>query len=714
MADRQIDELSFATSISDATTFAANNNTSTYEAQQVSVGQIATFIGARAEAVHNLGDVYINKSNVATDNPGAIKGWTGEYVTNANNVYPDLYTWVKTTHPELCISKALYDSQIAEFGECRYFVVDEVSGSLRFPKYNYTAPDYPWIYCFNAAVPQTTSQGAAYTEALIGKASVDLSNLSEDGLKRIGNNIRNIGEIVPSALPINSSGLHLLDGSEIAGDGVYANFVSYIRGLYNANPNASYFAQTTDVYNWDVNLLNNAFLNELTGEVSKFGDNSYATTTTIPATANASSFEFVFKVNIYAMTTNQCIIGNSTDTTAGGGFVLRTNAANGRLYCWMTGNSSSWDIFSQFDTGIDLGYGINYVKMSFDGSSYVFSHSYNGTEWVAKSSSTSSTKTANFITNPRLGLSANGYPLQGSLYLDGCYIKVDDAYVWRGKKVTTYNPSQYYNYCVTTYGSCGKFVYDSTNNTVRLPKISNILEGTSDANALGDLVKAGLPNITGRGYDYVGNADTFSANRNSSEGALYAGNSKATAWTVSWNGTTSVTCSALSLDASRSNAIYGNSNTVQPQTIKVLFYIVVATALKTELQLDVDSIMTDLNNKVNTSTLEQVHCIVESWYNGMSYYRLYSDGWCEQGGFFTKTTNPTTVTLFKEMRDDNYVVVLQPTIENSADLYEYQIYAGNKTPTSFGTVAGSYNNNGGNTVTRGCYWEVKGYAVLSY
>lgn len=171
MADRQIDELSFATDISDATTFAANNNAATYEAQQVSVGQIATFMGARADAVHNLGDLHYNKSNLAIDNPGAVPGWTGEYVTNANNVYPDLYTWLKTSHPELCITRSAYDAAITADGECRYFVVDEESGSIRFPKYTYTAPDYPWIYCFNAAVPQTTTQGAEYTTSLISKVS---------------------------------------------------------------------------------------------------------------------------------------------------------------------------------------------------------------------------------------------------------------------------------------------------------------------------------------------------------------------------------------------------------------------------------------------------------------------------------------------------------------------------------------------------------------
>lgn len=50
---------------------------------------------------------------------------------------------------------------------------------------------------------------------------------------------------------------------------------------------------------------------------------------------------------------------------------------------------------------------------------------------------------------------------------------------------------------VTNYGVCGKFVYDSVNNTVRLPKITGFIEGTINITTIGDLVEAGLPNITG-------------------------------------------------------------------------------------------------------------------------------------------------------------------------------------------------------------------------
>lgn len=145
---------------------------------------------------------------------------------------------------------------------------------------------------------------------------------------------------------------------------------------------------------------------------------------------------------------------------------------------------------------------------------------------------------------------------------------------------------------VTTYGVCGKFVYDSTNNTVRLPKITGIIEGTIDATALGDLVEAGLPNIEGTfdvptvsttAYDYINGCArqyTTSKNLSSRRGSSdYQG--------------------LVNLNASRSSSIYGNSSTVQPQTIKGYYYIVIANSTKTDIQVDIDNVLTDLNGKAD-------------------------------------------------------------------------------------------------------------------
>lgn len=83
-----------------------------------------------------LGEVYFSQSSLATDNPGALPGWTGEYYENGKTLFPDLYNFVKA-HSELQVTKEQYDNVIATYGECQKYVVDENTAqtSLRLPKY---------------------------------------------------------------------------------------------------------------------------------------------------------------------------------------------------------------------------------------------------------------------------------------------------------------------------------------------------------------------------------------------------------------------------------------------------------------------------------------------------------------------------------------------------------------------------------------------------
>ena len=83
-----------------------------------------------------IGQLVWSQSSLAKDNPGCLPAWTGEYYPNAAALYPDFYAWVKS-HPELCKTKAEYDSAITAYGECPYYVVDENTAqtSLRLPKH---------------------------------------------------------------------------------------------------------------------------------------------------------------------------------------------------------------------------------------------------------------------------------------------------------------------------------------------------------------------------------------------------------------------------------------------------------------------------------------------------------------------------------------------------------------------------------------------------
>ena len=272
---------------------------------------------------------------------------------------------------------------------------------------------------------------------------------------------------------------------------------------------------------------------------------------------------------------------------------------------------------------------------------------------------------------------------------------------------------------VTTYGVCGKFVYDSVNDTVRLPKLTGITEGTTDLTALGDLVQAGLPNITG-GTKYLFAVLDQTAQPS---GAIYGiGGNNYQYPTGSTGGTL---CKQTLFDASRSSSIYGNSTTVQPQTIKTLVYIVIATSTKTEIQVDIDNVATDLNGKADTDLLNltaglanticttaastvssatsaRPAVIVENYKNGSSWYRVYSDGWCEQGGY--APTGTTQTSFLKTFASNDYFLAISRT---QNDLDWSVEYIKDRTISGFG-----YRHvwaDGNNLTTVGSYWYACGY-----
>lgn len=99
--------------------------------------------------------------------------------------------------------------------------------------------------------------------------------------------------------------------------------------------------------------------------------------------------------------------------------------------------------------------------------------------------------------------------------------------------------------------------------------------------------------------------------------------------------------------------------------------------------------------------------IVETYSNGTSWYRVYSDGWCEQGGmsnltYATNAYTDITITLLKEMADTNYSISLTTSDRGNVHLSNW-VYSTINT-TNFVTRTFS---NGASTGTG--FWRVSGY-----
>lgn len=131
---------------------------------------------------------------------------------------------------------------------------------------------------------------------------------------------------------------------------------------------------------------------------------------------------------------------------------------------------------------------------------------------------------------------------------------------------------------MTVGGQVGKFVVDDDAGTIRLPKIIMPIQGLTDLSKLGEIVEAGLPNITGSIRAYV---DLGAEGQDGANEALYTERT-GTYYTGTQTAGGATDRNRLSLDASRSNSIYGNSSTVQQEQIQYPYFIQVATGSETE------------------------------------------------------------------------------------------------------------------------------------
>lgn len=132
---------------------------------------------------------------------------------------------------------------------------------------------------------------------------------------------------------------------------------------------------------------------------------------------------------------------------------------------------------------------------------------------------------------------------------------------------------------LSDYGQVGKFVFnyaedEKTVESVRLPAVVNV-QGLLDLQNLGMTVEAGLPNIEGMvyyGHGYLANAT----------GAFYRGVPRELPRTTDGKVERDY---ELLFDASRSNPIYGATDTVQEEAIQYPYYIQIATGQETEVNI---------------------------------------------------------------------------------------------------------------------------------
>lgn len=234
--------------------------------------------------------------------------------------------------------------------------------------------------------------------------------------------------------------------------------------------------------------------------------------------------------------------------------------------------------------------------------------------------------------------------------------------------------------------------------TFRVPSLKCWIKGASGIEEVGSYLAAGLPNIEGsfepRPHP-TGNKD-YGGSVCIADGAFEL---NIQASSVIYNGTTEsggrYNLDRISLSAQRYNPIYGNSDTVQPPSI-VGMWLVKAYGTVSEIgNADAEKAVkqyTRLEDRINSIDFDGIY-IVEAQRNDTEWYRVWSDGWIEQGGeAFQDNAIDYVVQLLKPYINTDYFACVSLGINeyHTGSLATKYISVYNLTTTSFTT----YTSNG--------------------
>lgn len=380
-------------------------------------------------------------------------------------------------------------------------------------------------------------------------------------------------------------------------------------------------------------------------------------------------FEVVVKLNATALSGIQTFIG-SGDSADYYGILMQFNG--NKLRIGASSNGTSWDI-------INLIAGTKTFNINTD---YWFKFEYTGTQYIASWSTdgeiytpdiTIEQASAPAIRSFALGNNLFGTtrqePLNGTIDLKDCYIKINNEMVWQGVYNLTRHSNGHIFYDIKdkeavdewfdTYGIADFYGVDKENERIFLPRNSKFFQFTTDTTKVNDMVEAGLPNIEGvitgfSGLQLYGHAaggyssgcikGEGSARMNQGEGNFGQG---------------------VKIDASLSSPIYGKSDTVQPpSSLKLLYYVVGNT--------DVQSAATDIVD-VTTSENDTVPLFTGQYFN----FKPNNPSWLkageqqDSGGIYTSCYNKLVQALTDNIWEIK--VIDSTAMEEGTDYSEYWI-----------------------------------------
>lgn len=271
---------------------------------------------------------------------------------------------------------------------------------------------------------------------------------------------------------------------------------------------------------------------------------------------------------------------------------------------------------------------------------------------------------------------ANGHPFNEdfsentSYNWNGCCVSKSYMRSPNGFNIVPASEHDFVEQEYTAKGIAWYYILDTVNKRFKLPRTKFGFTGLRTG--VGNYVAPGLPNITG----YLASIDTngrwglianaSADNYNTNSGAFRAQNNGNYLQSVSTG--KAVASGDMYFDASKSNPIYGASNTVQPPATEMYLYFYVGNYTQKAIEQTAGLNAEMFNGKADTdlaNVASNIDYVVDSKVptaSDPSWYRKYKSGWLEQGGQTPTVAGgaTTTVTLLKPYNNTVYNVMVQP------------------------------------------------------
>ena len=440
------------------------------------------------------------------------------------------------------------------------------------------------------------------------------------------------------------------------------NNLSWLKSAGQWNSKAVY----PDYYNWLLQEKNNpstlpaseanvdiagSLINN-NGVLSGFSESNYAQINQVPS--DIESLELVFKFTTGDdITTRQIIHGNTTRNAACPQLTFAPNEEHASLLeALIALESATWG--SVNFSSAALAANTTYTsKLTWDNVSknlVLYLKAEDG-DFIQQSTVTQNTV---YWTEPtRIGLDKLAYPWHGTIDLNGCYININGSRWWSGMiNGVKFSTEDYTDY---------DYVINTSDETFRLPLKTNIPNGKA---VVGNGIALGMTDLSQYG-GFVHNSTNDTRLTTAAYGSKVG---DSVSYTTFSKDNVSI---GVTTDPEKSGLILNDGDLY-------LYYYVGETVQNANL-INAGRIAEQIND------IKAIPHIIESYQNGQSWYRVWSDGWCEQGGITNFEGTNKEVLFLKPYRDVNYTVTMALGVQNDTGIWGSEIACWDRTATGFTT-----------------------------